>query len=130
MEDMGLSLQDIPGIIGFVDTYELAKEAGFGICGLGKLLAKLEISHARQALHCAGNDAYYTMLAVLGLLQKRHRLEDGAARITALDDLIHRPLPPCRELRIRAREEKRQHREEWVEDGLSQLSDMFGELST
>ena len=64
---LDIEMEDLP-IYGLLDTHNLAWEIlGAGL-SLGKLLTALRIPSCPEAFHCAGNDAHFTLQALLGSL--------------------------------------------------------------
>jgi len=67
MELMNIDLCHLP-VVGVIDTHELFREA-MGYPGkLRNVLSALNIPFRIETLHCAGNDAHYTLRAFLALL--------------------------------------------------------------
>ena len=98
MKSLGVSLEQLPRIIGVVDTWELAKQVLGRSLSLENLLKELNIPYEYNALHCAGNDAHYalqTMLALLYLQATDQRLDhanfDGNSQLELLRQIVHQP---------------------------------------
>jgi hypothetical protein len=78
MDDLGISLEALP-ITGLIDTCYLAVDV-LGFSGsLEHLLTALRIPSGMDLLHCAGNDAHYTLQAMLALLD--HQYNDKSGRL-------------------------------------------------
>lgn len=91
LDDIGVSLEALP-VTGIIDTCSLADEI-FGSSGsLKSLLTKLRIPTRPNLLHCAGNDAHYTLQALLALLQARYHDNFGQLERLARQES---PLPEC-----------------------------------
>lgn len=90
LDDLGVFLEDLP-VTGVIDTSVLARDI-LGRTGSQKdLLNVLDIPWGENALHCAGNDAHYTMRILLALLQSRYK--DGFERLGELArELLPSPL--------------------------------------
>lgn len=71
MEAFGVHIEHLP-VSRILDTQQLAKEHRGKDLSLKSLLRTLGIDWPHNALHCAGNDAYFTMRAMLCMLEKRH----------------------------------------------------------
>ncbi|KAK4890559.1 hypothetical protein LTR27_010721 [Elasticomyces elasticus] len=95
LETHGVKLGDLPAVIGILDTSQ------YGMGGsLETLLDCLSLPLPRNrngradSLHCAGNDAHYTLRALLALLYLQH---EGSVRsagdVEILDQLARAPLP-------------------------------------
>lgn len=70
LDDLGVALEDLH-ITGVLDTYEVGRLAGVSVKGsLRDMLEERRIPWRQGSLHCAGNDACYTMKLVLGYLQE------------------------------------------------------------
>ena len=68
LDDLGVSLEELP-VTGIVDTCDLACDVLGTKARLEQLLVLLSIPARFDLLHCAGNDAYYTLQCFLALLQ-------------------------------------------------------------
>ncbi|KAI5357500.1 Putative ribonuclease H-like superfamily [Septoria linicola] len=91
LDSLGLYIEDLP-IAGVVDTTKLFPAVLGARCGsLWHLLDMLSIPMGQTSLHCAGNDAHYTLQAVLALLDLQFR--DGCG---VLGEIARRaaPRPP------------------------------------
>ena len=76
MDDLGISLEALP-ITGLIDTCYLAVDV-LGFSGsLEHLLTVLRIPARLDLLHCAGNDAHYTLQALLALLDCQYNDKSG-----------------------------------------------------
>jgi hypothetical protein len=71
LDDLGVSLEDLP-VTGIVDTCDLACDVLGAMASLEQLLVLLSIPARLDLLHCASNDAHYTLQAFLALLQLRY----------------------------------------------------------
>ncbi|KAK0978695.1 hypothetical protein LTR54_015844 [Friedmanniomyces endolithicus] len=94
----GVRLEDLPGVVGTIDTGQLSKVV-LGQAGtLERLLTSLEIPLTRNrhgfadSLHCAGNDAHYTLRALLLLLHTQSSPTSGGS-IDLLEQMARAPLP-------------------------------------
>ncbi|KAK0945620.1 hypothetical protein LTR29_002975 [Friedmanniomyces endolithicus] len=94
----GVRLEDLPRVVGAIDTGELSKVV-LGQAGtLERLLTSLEIPLTRNrngfadSLHCAGNDAHYTLRALLLLLYTQSSPPSGGS-IDLLEQMARAPLP-------------------------------------
>ncbi|KAK5692333.1 hypothetical protein LTR17_025383 [Elasticomyces elasticus] len=109
LEAHGVKLGDLPAVIGILDTSQ------YGMGGsLETLLDRLFIPLPRNrngmadSLHCAGNDAHYTLRALLALLYLQHQEAEGSAGdVEILDQLARAPLP-LRMARNRSEEEDKE----------------------
>lgn len=73
LELLDISLEnDLPNVVGIVDTERLSKTLQNCTGSLGQLLKRLQIGFPQRSLHCAGNDACFALKAMIGLLQLRH----------------------------------------------------------
>ncbi|UJO24300.1 uncharacterized protein CLAFUR5_13629 [Fulvia fulva] len=71
---LGIAMEDLP-IDGIIDTHALCGET-IGQAGkLKHILATLGVPHESTLLHCAGNDAHFTLQAVAALLAIKLREE-------------------------------------------------------
>lgn len=70
LRDLQIALEELP-IQGVVDTCDIAKEVPGYRGSLSKLLTMLDIPHREHSLHCAGNDAHYTLQLVLALVEAK-----------------------------------------------------------
>lgn len=69
LDDLGVFLEDLH-VTGVLDTFEVARLAGLPAKGtLRDMLDERGIPWRSGSLHCAGNDACYTLKLVLGYLQ-------------------------------------------------------------
>ncbi|USW53565.1 Putative ribonuclease H-like superfamily [Septoria linicola] len=98
MDALGVPIERFDNFIGIVDTCQLAREIlGRGM-SLKKLLETLRIPFEPTQLHCAGNDAHYTLRAMLALLYWQStgkRLDEAVARtekIGLLPSVVLRPV--------------------------------------
>ncbi|KAK5150425.1 hypothetical protein LTS14_010115 [Recurvomyces mirabilis] len=75
MQDLGLPLHSQPMVVGAIDTLKLAADVLGRSFSLERLVMRLGISlnrnlaGAADQLHCAGNDANYTLRVLLALLE-------------------------------------------------------------
>lgn len=91
LDDIGVSLEALP-ITGIVDMYYLARHILGLSCSLECLLTMLRIPARLDLLHCAGNDAHYTLQALLALLQTQY--SDNFGQLERLARQTS-PLQPC-----------------------------------
>ncbi|KAK3641883.1 hypothetical protein LTR56_000041 [Elasticomyces elasticus] len=96
MEGHGINIDDLPTVIGTLDT---PRTFGRGI-SLEDLLVSLGLPLPRNSVgtavsfHNAGNDAHYTLRALLALLYKRHQPDSPAADcLEILNQMATAPLP-------------------------------------
>lgn len=69
LDGLGVYLEDLH-ITGVLDTYEVARSSGMRAKGtLQDMLDEARVPYRLGSLHCAGNDACYTLKLVLGSLQ-------------------------------------------------------------
>ncbi|KAK5693803.1 hypothetical protein LTR17_025005 [Elasticomyces elasticus] len=95
LESHGIKLGDLHATIGILDTSQ------YGMGGsLETLLDRLSLPLPRNrngmadSLHCAGNDAHYTLRALLALLYLQHKeIAGSAGEVEILDQLARAPLP-------------------------------------
>ncbi|KAK4952417.1 hypothetical protein LTR10_009223 [Elasticomyces elasticus] len=95
LERHGIKLGDMDAVVGILDTSQ------YGMGGsLETLLDRLSLPLPRNrngiadSLHCAGNDAHFTLRALLALLNLQH--QEGTGRggdVEILDRLARAPLP-------------------------------------
>ncbi|KAK0337995.1 hypothetical protein LTR91_013068 [Friedmanniomyces endolithicus] len=94
----GVRLEDLPRVVGAIDTGELSKVVLGQASTLERLLTSLEIPLTRNrngfadSLHCAGNDAHYTLRALLLLLYTQSSPTSGGS-IDLLEQMARAPLP-------------------------------------
>lgn len=90
-----------PSIIAILDTSYISFELEISPCSLGRLLNVLECPISNSRLHNAGNDANFTLRALILLAIKAYKMqelntlltrEDNWARIEALQDIATRPV--------------------------------------
>ena len=87
LDKIDLPVEGLP-IAGILDTHVVAEDIiGYG-GHLEDLLADLGIPCPRYSLHCAGNDAHYTLRVLLALIGKRCGDPCGH-----LNELVRRPVP-------------------------------------
>lgn len=91
LDDLGVHLEDLP-ITGVVDTHELGRTVLGKSGSLEQMLNMTAIPTRQNSLHCAGNDAHYTLQVVLALLATRSTDEDGRLGQIARHAL---PIPTC-----------------------------------
>jgi hypothetical protein len=133
LSSLGFDFQT--SIIGIFDTAYISSELEMSPCSLGRLLDELECPTA--SLHNAGNDANFTLRALILLAIKGYKMqelntlsakENIAARIEALQYVSTTPLPGVKRqskgnlgrklsqrhghLRIRRRSERNDDRDE------------------
>lgn len=84
-----ICVEEMDHVIGMVDTEQLAI-ATFGSCrGLRHLLETLSIGYSIKSLHNGGNDAHYTLKALLALLIHR----SPEALMPSLQAIVDQPVP-------------------------------------
>lgn len=66
LDSLGLHVEDL--VTGILDTHQLAKMCEIQAGSLHDLLTLRGIPHEISSLHCAGNDAHYTLQLLLSLL--------------------------------------------------------------
>ena len=91
LDDLGLALKDSP-FTGVVDTNEVARDILGHSGSLEYLLTNLNIPWRHDSLHCAGNDAHYTLQVMLALIQIRYGDSTGQVNRLARHPV---PTPPC-----------------------------------
>lgn len=111
LEALRVEISDLP-IGGIVDIWALAQQVLGVQRSLGDLLSVLRIPMQKEALHCAANDAHFTMQLLLALLSTRY--EECSGR---WNDIITRPLPSPKY--------EREEQEDWSED----IEDVLDSLS-
>jgi negative regulator of sigma E activity len=93
-------------VIGILDTANITSELEMDRCTLGRLLGELECPKSSTRLHNAGNDANFTLralilLAIKGYEQQRLDTlmveEERVARMEALRSIAMTPLPGVRQ---------------------------------
>ncbi|KAK4494096.1 hypothetical protein PRZ48_014394 [Zasmidium cellare] len=90
--------KDLPHVIGFVDTANIARQSLGQFPSLRALLQWLRIPHRRDLLHCAGNDAMFTMQAFLALAYRQSKVISSAWPALDLHRLAYREIDiPVRE---------------------------------
>ncbi|KAK5711892.1 hypothetical protein LTR15_012236 [Elasticomyces elasticus] len=96
MEGHGINIDNLPAVIGTLDT---PRTFGRGI-SLKDLLVSLGLPLPRNSVgtavsfHNAGNDAHYTLRALLALLYERHQPDSAATdRLEMLNEMATAPLP-------------------------------------
>lgn len=103
---MGLCVENIAPVVGILDVQKLAEPYKLG-GKLIQLVKALEIPERGRSLHNGGNDAHYSLRALLAFAcEKQHGRElDGAARIRQgeLPALFRSPPPDPTERNRRAR---------------------------
>ncbi|KAK5695162.1 hypothetical protein LTR97_008668 [Elasticomyces elasticus] len=95
LERHGIKLGDMDAVVGILDTSQ------YGMGGsLETLLDRLYLPLPRNrngmadSLHCAGNDAHFTLRALLALLYLQHEGSAGSGgEVEILDKLARGPLP-------------------------------------
>ena len=87
LDDLGVGLEALP-ITGILDTCNLAVDILGFPSSLEHLLTALRIPARMDLLHCAGNDAHYTLQVLLALLNSQY--EDKSGR---LEKLARQPSP-------------------------------------
>ncbi|KAK3718718.1 hypothetical protein LTR37_004937 [Vermiconidia calcicola] len=122
MDRYGVTIESLPAVVGTIDTayhYQLCSDERGGPCGrLSDLLSAYHIPCRPESLHCAGNDAHYTLRLVLALMLKKLVGMPACAysRVEAVQELIARPLPiPPAYLRVRYEEDDWQ---QYLDDNL------------
>lgn len=98
MEELGISIQDFPNVIGVVDTLSLAWETLGQGPSLGRALLLMNIPFIESALHCAGNDAYYTMQLLAALLHAQYESSPDVSSdfLARLNAVAQHSTPPDR----------------------------------
>lgn len=99
LEELGLSLDTSPTFIGIVDTCLFASRVIKQRLSLGQLIDLVGIPLYRNAfggadhLHCAGNDANYTLRALLALLEIEVRDSGSALVLESLGRTARENIP-------------------------------------
>lgn len=86
LASLDIEVEDLP-ICGILDTADISLEILGRSYSLGHLLAVLDIPSCPEAFHCAGNDAHFTLQALLGLMSLQDE-NDGR-----WDHITKTPLP-------------------------------------
>jgi hypothetical protein len=105
LSSLGFDFQT--SVIGILDTANISSELGMERSTLGRLLGDLECPKSSARLHNAGNDANFTLRALILLAIKGYRQqlkldafmvkEEVVARMEALQALAMTPLPGVRQ---------------------------------
>lgn len=84
MQKLGIFLDDMVNILGVLDVEQMAISRFHYSPGLRGVLNRLRVPYAQGSLHIAGNDAHYTLQAMLALACKgatfRERADSSHAR--------------------------------------------------
>lgn len=94
LDKLGLPIEAFPQITGIVDTLYLSDSAPHLDCAsLKRLLHCLHIPIGEHSLHCAGNDANYTLRALLAYLNKSCSGNAEVRRNDRLEELVKQTVP-------------------------------------
>jgi hypothetical protein len=100
LEELGLPLDALPTVVGIVDTCIFATRVTKQHLSLEQLIDVVGIPLHRNAdfggavhLHCAGNDANYTLRALLALLEIETRDSDSALALEVLGRIAREDIP-------------------------------------
>ena len=99
LEELGLPLESLSTVVGTVDTNLFASRVTGQRLSLEHLIDFLGVPLHRRAyggavhLHCAGNDANYTLRALLALLEIKLRDSEDAPTLEALGRLAREDIP-------------------------------------
>lgn len=99
LEELSLPLDALPTVVGTVDTNHFASKVISQRLSLERLIDFVGIPLHRSAyggadyLHCAGNDANYTLRALLALLEIKSRDSEDAPALEALGRLARENIP-------------------------------------
>lgn len=100
LEELGLPLDAFPSFIGIVDTCIFATRVTEQHLSLEQLIDVVGIPLHRNVefgvaihLHCAGNDANYTLRALLALLEIQSRDSDSALALEVLGRIAREGIP-------------------------------------
>ncbi|KAK3715589.1 hypothetical protein LTR37_007077 [Vermiconidia calcicola] len=109
MDRYGVAIESLSGVVGTIDTAYHHKLCPDGRGGrLGDLLSAYHVPCRPGSLHCAGNDAHYTLrLMLASMLRKLNGTPPCSySRVEAVQELIARPLPiPPACLRVKCAED-------------------------
>ena len=100
LEELGLPLDAFPTVVGIVDTCIFATKVTKQHLSLEQLIDVVGIPLHRNVdfgganhLHCAGNDANYTLRALLALLEIETRNSDSALALEVLGRIAREDIP-------------------------------------
>jgi hypothetical protein len=100
LEELGLPLDAFPTVVGIVDTCTFATRVTKQHLSLEQLIDVVGIPLHRHVdfggavhLHCAGNDANYTLRALLALLEIEARSSGSALGLEALGRIAREDIP-------------------------------------
>lgn len=100
LEELGLPLDTFPAVVGIVDTCTFATRVTNQHLSLEQLIDVVGIPLHRNIdfggavhLHCAGNDANYTLRALLALLEIETRDSDSGLALEVLDRIAREDIP-------------------------------------
>jgi len=100
LEELGLPLDTFPAVVGVVDTCIFATRVTKQHPSLEQLIDVVGIPLHRNVdfggavhLHCAGNDANYTLRALLALLENETRDSDSAVALEVLGRIAREDIP-------------------------------------
>ncbi|KAK5164644.1 uncharacterized protein LTR77_009850 [Saxophila tyrrhenica] len=117
----GSAIESLPNVIGTVDVGLLLSPVA-GLLKLGKLILAHDLPFRPGSLHCAGNDAHYTLQLMLAVMLKKLDHPDGTpkseSRIEAVRELVFRPLPTRRAMESSESDDWEQHMDDNLGLGL------------
>jgi len=95
LDKYGVSIESFPSIVGTLDTSRLCvRGRGGRLCDI---INAYNIPYRRGSIHCAGNDAHYTLQLMLASMLERlnpFEIPDGSwIWMDVILELINRPLP-------------------------------------
>ncbi|KAK5674799.1 hypothetical protein LTS10_012536 [Elasticomyces elasticus] len=94
LESHGTKLGDLHAVVGILDTSEYMGGSLETLLDCLSLPLPRNRNGRADSLHCAGNDAHYTLRALLALLYLQHQEAEGSAGdVEILDQLARAPLP-------------------------------------
>ncbi|KAK3630886.1 hypothetical protein LTR56_017159 [Elasticomyces elasticus] len=94
LERHDVKLGDLHAVIGILDTSEYMGGSLETLLDCLSLPLPRNRNGRANSLHCAGNDAHYTLRALLALLYLQHQEGEGSAGdVEVLDQLARAPLP-------------------------------------
>ncbi|KAK3055350.1 hypothetical protein LTR09_003903 [Extremus antarcticus] len=120
MDEYGVELESLSNVVGTIDA---ASQPCFKGQRLVDTLRANNIPHRPGSLHCAGNDAHYTLRLILALTLKNLSHLDGTPELSnsieAMRELIARPVSVSD---VKERKEE----DDWLDGDLN--TDMFMDL--
>ena len=119
MEDLGISIQDYSNVVGVIDTLSLAWESLGQGPSVGRALLLMNIPFIESSLHCAGNDAYYTMQLLAALLHTQYKSSPHPSRdLLARLNAVAQNSTPSERVEGMSKEEEAKNLDALMETGL------------